>query len=295
MQRHGQTLEGLLAQSEKQHLTQLHRNAQRLLRPLKVVNPYAHQLTFLSDKTRTRRDHMKYLTLIQAVALLHQYQREVKRATHRGQVIEYIEVTKGDIRLATTLAHEVLGRTLDEMPPQTRKLLVLLKTEVHVQAQRQGMKPDELRFTRRDVRQWLQWGDTQLKIHLGRLLELEYLQLNRRGLMHEYSLLWDGEDNGNAHLCGLPDTENLTITPPAPEGDTLRSGSEALWSAPGREVVTPQSDSKKTAPEQVAQGPTPQPGGLNADAVNSSKTKTPLHATPRPHPDSAHAAAVTHG
>ncbi len=51
MQRHRQTLAGLLADSEKGYLTQLHQNAQRLLRPLKVVNPYAHQLTFLSDKT----------------------------------------------------------------------------------------------------------------------------------------------------------------------------------------------------------------------------------------------------
>ena len=45
------------------------------LRPLNVVNPFASQLTFMSDKTRTRRDHMKYLTLIRAIALLHQYQR----------------------------------------------------------------------------------------------------------------------------------------------------------------------------------------------------------------------------
>ncbi|HGI7031650.1 TPA: CHC2 zinc finger domain-containing protein [Klebsiella aerogenes] len=295
MQRHGQTLEGLLAQSEKQHLTQLHRNAQRLLRPLKVVNPYAHQLTFLSDKTRTRRDHMKYLTLIQAVALLHQYQREVKRATHRGQVIEYIEVTKDDIALATTLAHEVLGRTLDEMPPQTRKLLVLLKTEVHAQAQRQGMKPDELRFTRRDVRGWLQWGDTQLKIHLGRLLELEYLQLTRRGLTHEYSLLWDGEDNGNAHLCGLPDTENLTITPSKYGGDVLRSGSEDVRSASGREAVAPESGREKATSGHAVQGAEPQSGGLNENAVNSDKTKTPPSTTARHHSDSTHAAAVTHG
>ena len=249
MQRHGQTLEGLLAQNEKQYLTQLHRNAQRLLRPLKVVNPYAHQLTFLSDKTRTRRDHMKYLTLIQAVALLHQYQREVKRATHRGQVIEYIEVTKADIVLATRLAHEVLGRTLDEMPPQTRKLLVLLRAEVQTQAQRQGMKPGELRFTRRDMRDWLHWGDTQLKIHLGRMLELEYLMLNRRGLTHEYQLLWDGEDTPTPHLCGLPDVESLTPTPQTPsqitEGDVFRSGSESARSASGRGVVGPQSDSEK--------------------------------------------------
>ena len=54
---------------DRKHLVALHRNAQRLLRPLPVVNPYAEQLTFLDDKTRTRRDHEKYLTLIDAIAL----------------------------------------------------------------------------------------------------------------------------------------------------------------------------------------------------------------------------------
>ncbi|MBN3053804.1 DNA primase, partial [Pectobacterium brasiliense] len=127
LQRHKQTLEGLLMENEKGYLTELHQNAQRLLRPLKVVNPFASQLTFLSDKTRTRRDHMKYLTLIQSIALLHQYQREVKQVEHRGTVIEYIEVERSDIVLANRLAHEILGRTLDEMPPQTRKLLLLIQ------------------------------------------------------------------------------------------------------------------------------------------------------------------------
>ncbi|HGV2782338.1 TPA: CHC2 zinc finger domain-containing protein, partial [Escherichia coli] len=112
-QRYAQTLEGLLAANEKSYITQLHQNAQRLLRPLNVVNPFASQLTFMSDKTRTRRDHMKYLTLIQTIALLHQYQREIKRVEHRGQVVEYIEVTREDIALANRLAHEILGRTLD--------------------------------------------------------------------------------------------------------------------------------------------------------------------------------------
>ena len=78
LQRQKRTLQGLQAKHEKQSLISLHQNAQRLLKPLAVVNPYADQLTFLSDKTRTRRDHEKYLTLIDAIALLHQYQRPVK-------------------------------------------------------------------------------------------------------------------------------------------------------------------------------------------------------------------------
>ncbi|MCX1349215.1 DNA primase, partial [Escherichia coli] len=46
-QRYAQTLEGLLASNEKSYITALHQNAQRLLRPLNVVNPFASQLTFM--------------------------------------------------------------------------------------------------------------------------------------------------------------------------------------------------------------------------------------------------------
>ncbi|ADP09926.1 Dnag primase-like protein [Erwinia sp. Ejp617] len=204
MQRHGQTLEGLLMTSEKAHVTRLHQNAQRLIRPLKVVNPYASRLTFMSDKTRTRRDHMKYLTLIQSVALLHQYQREVKTVTHRGEVIEYIEVEREDIALANRLAHEILGRTLDEMPPQTRRLLMLIQEMVHNLAAAQNKKPGEVRFTRREIREVTRWSDNQLKVHCLRLAEMEYLLVHggSRGHLLQYELLWDGSGDG-AHLCGL--------------------------------------------------------------------------------------------
>ncbi|WJM81107.1 DNA primase [Pectobacterium brasiliense] len=209
LQRHKQTLEGLLMENEKGYLTELHQNAQRLLRPLKVVNPFASQLTFLSDKTRTRRDHMKYLTLIQSIALLHQYQREVKMVEHRGAVIEYIEVERSDIVLANQLAHEILGRTLDEMPPQTRKLLLLIQGMVNQLAHTQNKKPGDVRFTRRDIRNATQWSDSQIKLHCLRLAEMEYLLVHggSRGHLLQYELLWDGAVPEGAHLCGLIEPE----------------------------------------------------------------------------------------
>ncbi|ATY92716.1 DnaG primase-like protein [Pectobacterium atrosepticum SCRI1043] len=209
LQRHKQTLEGLLMENEKGYLTELHQNAQRLLKPLKVVNPFASQLTFLSDKTRTRRDHMKYLTLIQSIALLHQYQRDVKTVAHRGQVIEYIEVERSDIVLANRLAHEILGRTLDEMPPQTRKLLLLIQGMVNQLAHTQSKKPGDVRFTRRDIRNATQWSDSQLKLHCLRLAEMEYLLVHggSRGHLLQYELLWDGTVPEGAHLCGLIEPE----------------------------------------------------------------------------------------
>ena len=118
-QRSKRTLQGLQDKLAKAQIIQLHHNAQRLLQPLSVINPYADQLTFLDDKTRTRRDHEKYLTLIDSIALLHQYQRDIKTLQHQGQRLDYVEVTPDDIATANRLAHEILGRSLDELPPQT--------------------------------------------------------------------------------------------------------------------------------------------------------------------------------
>ena len=82
-QRFNETREGYVNQ-HGESIAARHRNAQRLLRPLPVFNPYAAQLSFIGWQTRHRRDHGKYLTLIKAIALLHQYQREVKQMTVQG-------------------------------------------------------------------------------------------------------------------------------------------------------------------------------------------------------------------
>src|SRR5262249_52813640 len=137
-QRQRQTLQGQLTARTHLQTLKVHRNAQRLLRPLLVANPYAPQLSFADSKTRTRRDHPKYLALIQAIALLHQYQRPVKTIEHQGQRVDYIEVTPQDIALANQLAHEAFGRSLDELPQQTRRLLGLLDSMVSAACQRLG-------------------------------------------------------------------------------------------------------------------------------------------------------------
>src|SRR5690606_7787281 len=123
-QRQARTLAGLQAKVRSDHVLDAHRAAQALLRPLAVVNPYAERLSFASDRVRLRRDHVKYLALIDAIALLHQHQRPVRTLDVDGAAVEYIEVTEADIALANRLAHAVLGRSLVELPPQTRRVLV---------------------------------------------------------------------------------------------------------------------------------------------------------------------------
>jgi len=166
-QRAEETLDGLFAREEKNALTTLHQNAQQLLKPVVVINPYARHLTFLDDQTRTRRDHKKYLTLIKSITLLHQYQRELKTQTRHGQAKEYIEVSLRDIELANQLAHEILGHTLDELPPQTRKLLTQIKTFVTEACKKQTIKQSDYRFSRKALRGYTNASDTQLRLHLS--------------------------------------------------------------------------------------------------------------------------------
>jgi DNA primase len=213
LQRERETLAGLLRTEARSAVLARHRNAQRLLRSLRVVNPYAEKLTFLDDRTRTRRDHTKYLALIRTLTLLHQHQREVKTAEDdQGRAVEYIEVTLDDIAAANRLAHEVLGRTLDEMPPQTRRLLSVLEKLVAQRCEVGKCERGDVAFTRREVRETSGWGDTQLKVHLGRLVELEYVLAHRadHGTGHVYELVYDGGGkDGRRHLAGLLDVEKL--------------------------------------------------------------------------------------
>ena len=210
-QRERQTLEGLLARQDAVAILKRHRDAQRLLRPLLVANPYARELTFLDDRTRTRRDHVKYLTLIRTIALLHQHQRPLKRVARDGRDVEYIEATPADIALANRLAGEVLGRSLDELPPQTRRLLLLLDEMVRDCAREMKIPRAEVRFTRREARERTGLSHTQLVVHLCRLVDLEYVATHHgRGAAFCYELVYDGKGkDGRPFLSGLIDAGKL--------------------------------------------------------------------------------------
>ncbi len=216
LQRERETLSGLLRRSDKTAILAKHHAAQRLLRPLAVINPFAESLTFRDDRTRTRRDHMKYLALIRSIAFLHQFQRPVKTAEHAGRKLEYIEVTLTDIESANRIAHEVLCRCLDEMPPQTRRLLGILDEYVSAQASERKCERNDVLFSRREIRDATGWGDTQLRLHLDRLQSLEYLFPHRgtRGQSFVYELCYEsGEVVRNHYMPGLPSASRLRRPP----------------------------------------------------------------------------------
>ena len=250
LQRERRTLTGLIKKQEKEALIALHRNAQRLIRPLAVVNPYADRLTFPDSTTRLRRDHEKYLTLIDTIALIHQHQRTIKITTHQGQPLEYIEVTQDDIARANRIAHEVLGRSLDELPPQTRRLLGELVNLTATRAKVQAILSREVRLSRREVRDAIGWGDTQLKIHLARLVEMEFVTSHRapQGQGFVYELAYDGNGGDAPHLSGLIDAQTLHY-------DGQRSGQNPAQSGAGRPLVGRQSGASRNEPLPAAPAP----------------------------------------
>ena len=70
----------------------------------------------------------------------------------------------------------------------------------------------EVRFTQRQLRETLSWSDRQLRRHLQRLVELEYVLMFRSGLgsQRAYQLIYQSEGrDGTPFLLGLIDTSKL--------------------------------------------------------------------------------------
>lgn len=212
VQRERRTLAGLLAHEQRKDLLTKLRNAQRLLSPLAVVNPFAPALTFATARTRNRRDHEKYLTLIDAIALLHQHQREAKLLPNApaGAPL-FIEATLDDIALANELAPEVLGRSLDELPPQTRRLLAFIR-ELMKSKRKERAAKSAATFSRKELRDLCGWSLTQVRVHLERLVELEYLAVRhgRLGSQFVYEVLFDLDAPEAVAHVGLLDVAKLS-------------------------------------------------------------------------------------
>ena len=211
-QRHAETPEGILAAEESGDTFALLKNFQRILRPMKVANPFAAALTFTAERTRTRRDHTKYLALIKSIALLHQHARPtISRKTGGGRIVEMLPVTIEDIEAANAIAPEVLGRSLDELPPQTRRLLDALKSLVAQKMAEQKTAQTATLFSRRDARGQIGWSEFQTRTHLGKLEEMEYLarRNGRQGIGFLYELLIDPATPEGTARIGLLDPAEL--------------------------------------------------------------------------------------
>ena len=183
-QRYSRTEEAFLSEAEHRAIVRKHRNAQRLLKPYhRVAIPYAEDLEFPSDHVRMRRDNARYLDLIESIAFLHQYQREIRRLASDPEV-EYVIThdTDPDHDLARLFSDEILAQTLDELPKPTRALLVEIKSMVEEMARQRSVRDaSKIEFTRRDIRKYTGASITHVQRHTELLADMGYLDCSGGG------------------------------------------------------------------------------------------------------------------
>jgi DNA primase len=171
---------GLELRHQAEAITRRHWNAHRLLEPLPVVIPFADRLSFPSSWMRTRRDHARFLNLIEVSAFLHQHQRE--RAAD-GAIVAAL----ADYEAAYALAAEVLKETLTDVKRALREAYQCI----------QGLTREKGgTVSRREIRESLRVPDSTVRRWLQDLVDYEYLGLvqadgerNSQGKAVRYRLL----------------------------------------------------------------------------------------------------------
>ena len=178
-QRRARTLDGWKVERLKEKVRKTHHNAQRLLRPLKVIIPYVDLLEFPQSWLRGRRDHDRFLSLIEGIAFLHQYQRRIGQEGNQ----EYIEASLEDYAHAYDLAQTVFANTLGDLP---KPVMDVMKQIEEMLGQHQKSE-----FTRRDVREFTRLPDHLLKKIMRAIEDLEYVSVTRasQGGSFRYRLL----------------------------------------------------------------------------------------------------------
>jgi DNA primase catalytic core len=205
---------GLINEKEQSAWRQLLRNAQRLLRPVKVINPYAIELDIPACVFKKLRTNMHYLRLIEIITFYHQRQREWKKD---GGGTIYIETTLQDIEWANYLIKDSLLRKSDELSGQVRQFFEGLK---------QLSGADHRSIYAKQVREHFRMHPMKANRYLRELEQRGYLQLaggNRKSgyeyeisAWEEYEKLKSGIDILDEILKRLKTKEKekaLSITP----------------------------------------------------------------------------------
>lgn len=171
---------GEINKEREQQYRELFKNIQRVLQPVKVINPYAKYIGLPEQVFKPRRTMTLLLGFIEAVTFYHQYQREMKRDENNQP---YILTTIADIEAAFTLLKEILFSKSDELTKAARNFLEQLKA-----LSAQGGDT----FNARSIREQLRINPGNMKRYLSELMRYGYIKSSgnryRRG-SYEYTIV----------------------------------------------------------------------------------------------------------
>ena len=191
--------------------TQL-QNAQRVLKPIKVINPYAEYLELPPSVFKPRRTNSHYLQFIEAITFYKQYQREQHANEETGEI--YIETTIEDIQEANQLITDVLLRKSDTLTGACRNHLEHLKTHLRINKQ--------TTFTNTEIRRSLRVKQTTLLRYNQQLIGEGYIKKikGKKGQTYHYEIIDVNEyqtlkaqiDKALQHCLTLIEHNHLTTT-----------------------------------------------------------------------------------
>ncbi len=152
-----------------------HRTMQRLLVSAPVVIPFAERIEFPATSVRHRREHERFLGLIEASALLHQHQRLKDGGT--------IVATEADFTVAVRLVARQLSDAHQGLGQQARSLLDLLVSRGVTLATMEDL-----------ARLRPEWNRNTFRTALKELMALDYITspCGGRGKRREYRLVASG-------------------------------------------------------------------------------------------------------
>lgn len=190
-QRRSRSLDGWRHERRKAAMLAVHHNAQRLLRPLKVIIPFVELIEFPAAWLRSRRDNDHFLSLIEGVAFLHQHQRETGDENGAGFIVASLD----DYAIAYDLAHVVFAQSAGDLPKPVAEFLDDVELIVTEAAKKAKTAPESFPFSRRLIRETTRLPDHIVKRHMRQLEELEYVQVQRapQGGSFRYRLADAGE------------------------------------------------------------------------------------------------------
>jgi DNA primase len=151
---------GLINETAQVSARLLLKNAQRLLKPVKVINRYATELVIPDCVFKKLRTNMHYLRLIEIITFYHQGQRQWKKSDNGKH---YIETTLTDIEWANHLVKDTLLRKSDELSGETRQFFESLKTLIRKD------NPKQCTFYAKDIRHIFRMHPMKLARFLGHL------------------------------------------------------------------------------------------------------------------------------
>ena len=172
---------GKVNEEEEQAAQELLKNVQRLLEPIKIINPFAELLNIPEEVLKPRRTNNHYLQFIEVVTYYHQFQREQKADEQTGEI--YIETTLEDVAEANKLLKEILLRKSDELTGACRNYLESIKSYLEQEGKKQ--------FTNREIRKALKVNQSNQKRYNLSLTNNYYIKKvkGKTGTAYQYEIV----------------------------------------------------------------------------------------------------------